>query len=122
VTRASWKIFSILSLSTNLFLLLPSCGSTPSIPEWHGKIYTGDPASASLVRKQDPNDIIPANSDAFARIKAFTDSDFESFVRTYVYGCKQWFTDQLKPAEQVYKEVLGQAIPIPSGVPSPTPR
>lgn len=104
----------ILSLSLNICLVAGACGHKPVIPTWSGKIYTGDSESQALVRKQDPNDVIKAASPEFNQVKCMTDSDFESFIQTYVFGCKDWGKAPLMSLDQA-KEILPAGTMFPVG-------
>lgn len=76
---------NVLILTLNVFLI--SCGSQ-AIEKWAGKIYIFVPKDLAFERKQDGEIIYAASPDAKPMF-CMTESDFNSFLQTYVVEPKK---------------------------------
>jgi hypothetical protein len=78
------------------------------IPTWDGEIYVGVPEHDAIERVQSTTQpSISCQEEQFRGYLCMSAEDFESFIQTYVYGCKQWRGGvDTKPAYEVYKDVF----------------
>lgn len=76
------------------------------IPAWNGKIWVGVPEHRAIERAQDQVDpVIYSDQERFRGVMCFEPRDWESFVNTYVLGCKEWRGGNLVPAYKVMDKV-----------------
>ncbi len=79
-----WVSLHLCLLALNISMI--ACGSS-AIEKWAGKIYVFVPKDLAFERKQDGEIIYAASPDAKPMF-CMTESDFNSFLQTYVVNPK----------------------------------
>ena len=70
-----------------LLSVVLSCVS-PGAPEWHGKLYHGNPDKVGIERTQD-GEFIPASDEKFGDYFCTSSNDLAELIKI-VQSCKKW--------------------------------
>lgn len=99
-TPPIWKSLFV-SVGILTLLVVPACKG--KIPKWDGHLWAGDSANGAIARAQE-GVIIPCRDPAFDQFVCMTYADFESFVNTYIKGCKRWHSSEMMDAYDAWLE------------------
>ena len=82
-----------------VFLMLIVGCIAPEFPKWDGKWYAGNHEEGLIIYKEtickndkcvDKVDIIKTSDERFSDYVCLTYEDLDSFMETYIVGCKEW--------------------------------